>query len=357
LFNILSKLQVAAENFPFCTIDPNVAKINVPDKRFNYLVGLYKPKSVVPAQLSVTDIAGLVRGAAEGAGLGNAFLSHISAVDGIFHVCRAFDSKKVTHVEESVDPTRDLLIIHDELRLKDIEAVKKYVEANAKNVARGIGGKEKKFEFEVMQKVLEHLEAGKDVRSGVWDAKEVEIINNQYFLTAKPMVYLANVSTKSFIAKGNKYLEKIAEFIKNRGNNDILIPFSVTFEEALIEAEANGGAEGKKKFLQEAGKGMRSMIPKIIKVGYDALNLMYFFTAGADEVRAWSVRRGTLAPKAAGVIHTDFEKGFIMAEVMKFEDLQELGSEAEVKAAGKMLQKGKNYEFEDGIIVHFKFNN
>lgn len=356
LFNLLSKLSVPAENYPFCTIDPNVAKIPVPDQRFKYLVDAYKPASVVPAQLTVTDIAGLVKGAAEGQGLGNAFLSHISAVDGIFHVCRAFDDKDVTHVEDSVDPTRDLDIIHNELIKKDLEQCKKYLDTNEKNIQRGIGGKEKKFEFETIQKVYEKLGDGKDVRSVHWDSKEVDVLNTMMFLTAKPMIYLCNVSFKSYKAKGNKYLEKLAEFVEKRGNGDLILPFSVKFEEKVLDIEINEGEEAKKKFFKE--EGVRSKIPKIIRSGYEALQLMHFFTAGKDEVRAWSIRQGTLAPKAAGVIHTDFEKGFICADVMQFEDLKAAdGDEAKVKAAGKLVQKGKNYEFEDGVVVHFKFNN
>eukprot|EP00924_Labyrinthula_sp_SR-Ha-C_P013405 maker-scaffold_5-snap-gene-1.61-mRNA-1 protein AED:0.02 eAED:0.02 QI:50/1/1/1/1/1/3/21/395 len=358
LFNILTKLAVPAENFPFCTVDPNVAKINVPDKRFNFLVESYKPASVVPAQLSVTDIAGLIKGAAEGEGLGNAFLSHIAAVDGIFHVCRAFDDKNISHVEESVDPVRDLNTIHNELRLKDLAACVKYIEANEKNVARKVGGKEAEFELNVMKKVREKLEAGLDIRAreNSWTANEIEVLNKFMFLTAKPMIYLCNVSIKSYKAKGNKYLLKISEYVKEKGNDDLVIPFSVKFEEEVLDIEINEGQEAKKKFLAESK--MRSMIPRIIRCGYEALDLIHFFTAGKDEVRAWSIRRGTLAPRAAGTIHTDFEKGFICADVMKFEDLKEAGGdEAKVKAQGKLSQKGRNYEFEDGVIAHFKFNN
>lgn len=356
LFNILSKLSVPAENYPFCTIDPNVAKIPVPDQRFKYLVKSYKPASVVPAQLSVTDIAGLVKGAAEGQGLGNAFLSHISAVDGIFHVCRAFDDSNITHVEDSIDPSRDLNIIHDELIKKDLEQCRKYIGSNEKNVSRGVGGKEKKFEFDVIKKTFDWLTEGKDVRSATWDTKEIEILNQMMFLTAKPMVYLCNVSIKSYKAKGNKYLEKVAEFIEKRGNGDLIIPFSVKFEDMVLDKEVNEGEEAKLAFLKE--QGTKSMINKIIRIGYEALDLIHFFTAGKDEVRAWSIRRGTLAPKAAGTIHTDFEKGFICADIMQFKDLKECdGDEAKVKANGKMSQKGRNYEFEDGVIAHFKFNN
>mmetsp|Transcript_44355 Transcript_44355/g.70985 ORF Transcript_44355/g.70985 Transcript_44355/m.70985 type:complete len:352 (+) Transcript_44355:2777-3832(+) len=351
----MSKLSVAAENFPFCTIDPNVARVPVPDVRFKELCKMYKPASEVPAMLSITDIAGLVKGASEGAGLGNAFLSHIKAVDGIYHVCRAFEDKNVTHVEESVDPVRDLEIIHDELRLKDIEQCKTYISNNRSLVDRKVGGKDKAFELATVEKVLAMLEEGKDVRSGMWEAKEVEILNQLLFLTAKPMIYLVNISKKAFIAKGNKWLPKIDEFVKARGNDDLVLPFSVTFEQEVMDAELAGGMPAKQAYMKE--NGARTMIPKIIKSGYHALNLVHYFTSGKDEVRAWSIKVGCLAPKAAGVIHTDFEKGFISADVMSYDDLMELKTEAAVKAAGKLQQKGRTYVVQDGDILHFKFNN
>jgi len=355
-FNVLTKLSIPAENFPFCTIDPNTAKVAVPDKRFKVLCTKFKPKSEVPAVLTITDIAGLVRGAAEGAGLGNAFLSHIGAVDAIFHMTRAFEDKDVTHVEESVDPVRDMEIIHEELRLKDLETCQRYIDANQKAVDMNRGGKELKFALNTMLKVKECLDGKNDVRKGKWDGKQIEILNQHLFLTAKPVIYLVNCSKKSFLRRANKWLVKIDEYIKGRGCGDLMIPFSVPYEEELLDAEVNGGMKAKQAAIKENG-GIRSALPKIIHKGYDALDLVHYFTAGADECKCWTIRKGTLAPKAAGVIHTDFEKGFIKAAVYKFADFEELGSEGAVKDAGKLLDKGKTYEVQDGDIMHFKFNN
>mmetsp|Transcript_2278 Transcript_2278/g.3802 ORF Transcript_2278/g.3802 Transcript_2278/m.3802 type:complete len:392 (+) Transcript_2278:77-1252(+) len=354
LFNILSKLSVPAENFPFCTIDPNVARIPVPDLRFKELVKMYQPKNEVPAMLTVTDIAGLVKGASEGAGLGNAFLSHIQAVDGIYHVCRAFDNADVTHVEDSVDPVRDLEIIHNELRKKDIKQCNSFLEANKKQYDNKALKKDMIFEYDTIAKAHAGLMENKDVRALLWDSKEIDVLNKLQFLTAKPMIYLANISKSSYIAKGNKWLPKIEEYVKSRGCDDLVLPFSVTFEQECLDAETGGGIPAKQAFMKEAGA--RTIIPMIIKSGYSALNLIRYFTAGKAEVAAWSIKLGTLAPQAAGVIHTDFEKGFVCADVMNYDDLMELKSEAAVKSAGKLLMKGKTYEVVDGDIMHFKIN-
>lgn len=354
LFNTLSKLNIPAENFPFCTIDPNVARIPVPDARFKKLCEMYKPKSEVGAMLTITDIAGLVRGASEGAGLGNAFLSHIKAVDGLYHVLRAFENKDVTHVEESVNPIRDMNIIHDELRLKDVEQCKTYI-AGKKNFAEKKAlKKDELFFYETIVKVLAFIEGddGKDVRAGEWDGKEIEVLNNMQFLTAKPMIYLVNVSEKSYKAKGNKWLEKIGEAVAARGNGDLIIPFSVIFEQKVVDEEVSGGLAAKQAFMKK--EGARSVLPKIIKTGYSALNMINYFTAGPDEVRAWCIKKDLLAPQAAGVIHTDFEKKFVSVDVFTYDDLVEHGSEAAVKAAGKVMQKGKTYEVQDGDILFFK---
>ncbi|RLN88625.1 hypothetical protein BBJ28_00006278, partial [Nothophytophthora sp. Chile5] len=352
-FNCLSKLHIPAENFPFCTIDPNDAVVPLPDQRFNWLVDKYKPASVVPPVISITDIAGLVRGAAEGAGLGNAFLSHIQAVDAIYHMVRAFDSTEVTHVEGNVDPVRDIKIIQEELRLKDIDRVVKTAEGMKKNVERGLGGKEKKLEYEALMRIQEWLEAGKDVSFGTWSAFEVEVLNTMQLLTAKPVVYLINVSKRDYLRKSNKYLPKIAEFIKERGGNEMVIPLSCEFELEMLDLDAGGQLEA---YMKE-NPTHKSILNRVLKMGYHALGLIHFFTAGKDEVRGWTIRKGRLAPQAAGVIHTDFEKGFIMAEVQAFADLKELGTEEAVKKAGKLKQQGKKYEMQDGDIVFFKFNN
>lgn len=306
--------------------------------------------------MTVIDIAGLVKGAASGAGLGNAFLSHIKAVDAIYHVVRAFDEPDVTHVEGDLDPVRDMEIIHEELRLKDEEFLAKNVNELSGSVKRlGHGGnaadKAKKEEFAVIEKVYEFVKSGKEVRHGTWTNKEIEIINTLHLITAKPVIYLANVSEKDYLRKKNKWLPKIKAWIDEHSPGDLMIAYSGAFElnMSLIESE-----EEKEKTLKELGA--RSMLPKIIVAGYSALQLIYYFTGGPDEVRAWTIRRLTKAPQAAGVIHSDFERGFIMAEVMKYNDLKELGSESAVKANGKYMQKGKEYVVEDGDIIYFKFN-
>ncbi|KNC97877.1 GTP-binding protein YchF [Spizellomyces punctatus DAOM BR117] len=361
-FNALTNSAVAAENFPFCTIDPSEARVAVPDPRFDWLCEFYKPASKVPAYLTVTDIAGLVKGAAEGQGLGNAFLSHIKAVDGIFHLLRAFDDAEVIHVEGELDPVRDLAIIHEELRLKDEEYLTKQVESRSREVNRlGKGGgaadKAKKEEFEIIQKVHKLVvDDKKDVRDGEWNGKEIEIINTLQLITAKPVVYLCNLSERDYVRKKNKWLPKIKAWIDENHPGDLLIPYSGALEMKLTSMTP----EEKEAYLKELQQKYESpapvvsVLPKIIVAGYNALQLVYFFTGGPDEVRAWTIRKNTKAPQAAGTIHTDFEKAFIMAEVMKYDDLKELGSEAAVKAGGKYVQKGKDYIVQDGDILYFK---
>ncbi|RWS27312.1 GTP-binding protein-like protein [Leptotrombidium deliense] len=305
--------------------------------------------SKVPAFLTVVDIAGLVKGASEGQGLGNAFLSHIKACDALLHLCRAFDDDDVTHVEGEVDPIRDLQIINDELRLKDIEYVNGAVEKLERTVLRG--DKKLKPEFDVLTKI-QHLlvEEKKHIRFQEWNAAEIEILNKHLFITAKPMIYLVNLSEKDYIRKKNKWLVKIKEWVDTNDSAAIVIPFSGPFEAKLMDMPD----DERQRFLDE--NKTNSNLDKIIVNGYRALQLMYFFTAGKDEVRAWTIQKNTKAPQAAGKIHTDFEKGFIMAEVMKFDDLKEEGSENAVKAAGKYRQQGRNYVVEDGDIILFKFN-
>lgn len=346
-FNLLCKMHVPAENYPFCTIDPTVSRVPVPDERFDALVDKYKPKSVIPAVLTVTDIAGLVKGAAEGAGLGNAFLSHISAVDGIFHVCRAFDNDDIIHVEGSVDPCRDLDIIHNELLKKDIAVVTSRIEAIKKQVERK--NKEAVEEHTVLDKVLKHMvDDKKEVRLGEWATNEIEVLNKHGLLTAKPVVYLVNMSEKNYVSKKNKYLPALAEWLKARGSDDKMIPFSCEFEQKLADMTAEEAA----KYCET--NATRSAMPRIIKTGYHALQLVHFFTAGADEVRAWTVKKETPAPKAAGTIHTDFEKNFIAAEVFSYDDFKEAGSEAAVRSAGKLRLEGRKYEIQDGDVCFFK---
>lgn len=363
LFNALTNSGARAENFPFCTIDPEEARVAVPDARFDWLCSSFKPSSRIPAYLTVIDIAGLVKGAAEGLGLGNAFLSHIRAVDGIFHVVRAFNDEEVLHVEGDVNPLRDLDIIVEELRLKDAEFLGKSLEMAKKNLRGAESDKQRQFEVTTLQRVHDWVVVeGRQVRHGDWNAKEVaEVINSLQLLTAKSVVFLVNVSEKEYLEKKNRWLAKIKGWIDEKSPGDVMIPFSGSLEGKLGPLPVEEHAQ----IIQEALETHKipipatlptSILPKIITTGYSALQLMYFFTAGR-EVRAWTVRKGSKAPQAAGVIHTDFERGFIMAEVMSFNDLKEAnGSEAAVKAAGKYLQKGREYVVEDGDVIFFKFN-
>eukprot|EP00250_Pteridium_aquilinum_P001922 c12127_g1_i1 orf=212-1396(+) len=348
LFNTLTKLSIPAENYPFCTIEPNEARVNVPDERFDWLLQLYKPKSEVSAYLEVHDIAGLVQGAHQGQGLGNNFLSHIRAVDGIFHVLRAFDDPDVTHVEDSVDPIRDLEIITKELRLKDLEFIGRKAEDIEKALKRS-NDKLLKLELECCKKVEEMLNEGRDVRLGDWKSADIEFLNTFQLLSAKPVVYLVNMTERDYQRKKNKWLPKIHGWVQEHGGEPI-IPFSGVFEKNFVDMPADEAAV----YCKE--NQLQSALPKIIKTGFSAINLIYFFTAGPDEVKCWQIRKHTKAPQAAGAIHTDFERGFICAEVMKFEDLKELGSETAVKAAGKYKQEGKTYVVQDGDIILFKFN-
>ncbi|XP_060938284.1 obg-like ATPase 1 [Limanda limanda] len=351
-FNVLTKSQASAENFPFCTIDPNESRVPVPDERYDFLCQYHKPLSKVPAFLNVVDIAGLVKGAHAGQGLGNAFLSHISACDGIFHMTRAFDDEDIIHVEGNVDPVRDIEIIHEELRLKDEEMIDPILDKLEKMAIRG-SDKKLKPEYDIMVKVKNWVvEQKKAVRFyGEWNEKEIEVLNKYLFLTSKPMIYLVNLSEKDYIRKKNKWLAKIKEWVDANDPGAMVIPVSGALESKLLDIEDE---EEKKKLCEELKT--QSVLTKIIKTGYSALQLEYFFTAGVDEVRAWTVRKGSKAPQAAGKIHTDFEKGFIMAEVMKFVDFKEEGSENAAKSAGKYRQLGRNYVVEDGDIIFFKFN-
>lgn len=350
-FNVLTKSQAAAENFPFCTIDPNESRVPVPDSRFEYLCEYFKPASKVPAFLTVVDIAGLVKGASEGQGLGNAFLSHIKACDAIFHLCRAFDDVDVVHVDGEVDPIRDLATISEELRLKDEEVLLQTIDKMERTVLRG-GDKKMKPEYDILCKVKTLLvDEKKHIRFSDWNEKEIEVLNKYLFLTSKPVIYLINLSEKDYIRKKNKWLAGIKTWVDAHDPGAIIIPFSGAFETKFAAAETK---EEKETLVKELGAS--SALDKIIVQGYKALQLIYFFTSGADEVKAWTIQKGTKAPQAAGRIHTDFEKGFIMAEVMKYSDFKEEGSEAAAKAAGKYRQQGRNYVVEDGDIIFFKFN-
>jgi obg-like ATPase 1 len=348
-FNVLTKSSAQAENFPFCTIDPNESRVAVQDERFDWLCEHYKPLSKVPAYLNVVDIAGLVKGASEGQGLGNAFLSHVGACEALFHLCRAFEDEDIVHVEGDVNPTRDLDIIGTELRLKDLNYLEGAIDKAEKLGVRA-GDKAKKAEYDCLVKVKELLESGKQVRHGTWNEKEVDILNKHLFLSAKPVVYLVNLTELDYIRKKNKWLPKIKQWIDENDAGSVLIPFSGAFENKILDLDENERQEYFKN------NNTSSALDKIIKTGYKALQLEYFFTAGKDEVKAWTIQKGTKAPQAAGRIHSDFEKGFIMAEVMKAADLIEHGNENAVKGAGKYRQQGKTYVVEDGDIILFKFN-
>ncbi|EGD75842.1 obg-like ATPase 1 [Salpingoeca rosetta] len=343
-FNVLTKSEAPAENFPFCTKDPNEARVPVPDERFDYLCEHFKPPSKIPAFLHVMDIAGLVKGASEGLGLGNAFLSNISACDAIYHVVRAFKDTEISHVEGEVDPVRDLDIISNELRMKDL--------AKASDLANNVrklaerGDKKKKKELEIYEKIEKHLKEGKDIRYGEWSRSEIEVLNEHLFLTAKPVIYLVNLSERDFKRKKNKWLGKIKEWVDEHEKNAIIIPYSadVEFQLACLPDDAE-----REKFCKEH-EIQRCVVCVCVCVGGCGC------ARACDEVRAWTIQKGTKAPQAAGKIHTDFEKGFIMAEVMNFADFKEHGTEAGVKAAGKYRQQGRQYVVQDGDIIFFKFN-
>eukprot|EP00039_Didymoeca_costata_P018452 m.333509 g.333509 ORF g.333509 m.333509 type:complete len:447 (+) comp17161_c0_seq1:33-1373(+) len=353
-FNLLTGQSVAAENFPFCTIDPSVSRCKVPDERFEKLCKMYEPPSKIPAWLNITDIAGLVKGAAEGAGLGNAFLSHIQAVDGIFHVVRAFENDEIVHVDDSVDPVRDLETIQNELCLKDLVFYEQAMEAEQQAVKKNPKMKITPLFTETMAKVKDHLENNRGIAYQEWTEAEVFLIRDKLktLITTKPIVYLVNLTKDSYIKKKSKWLMKIKTWIDERSSAP-MIPYSVEFEEEIAAMED----DERTKYLAEIK--CKSAIPKIISAGYNELALQTFLTAGDPEVRAWTVQKGSLAPQAAGVIHQDFERGFIKAEVVAWKDFDELQTTKgldKVKAAGKWRQEGKNYVMQDGDIVHFQFN-
>ena len=328
----------------------------MPDERYDWLCQLWKPPSEHPAYLLVTDIAGLVRGAAEGAGLGNAFLSHIQAVDGILHVVRAFDSDEVIHVDDSIDPVRDLETITHELCLKDMEYTERSIADEVKDVKKTPGTKLSALFISTMDKVKEMLRKDIPIRSGDWSNPEVELIRNKLgsLITTKPCVYLVNLTQADFIRKKNKYLLPISTWIKEHGGG-VMLPISVAFEQELWSLRENPTARD--AFLAEVGT--KSALPKVITTGYKELRLIFYFTCGEKEVRCWTIQSGWLAPQAAGVIHSDMEKGFIKAEVVSYEDFNAVTTAkgmAECKAAGKYRIEGKAYEMKDADICHFLFN-
>ena len=349
LFNCLSNAKAQSANFPFCTIEPNVGVITVPDERLNKLAELVNPQRIVPTTVEIVDIAGLVKGASKGEGLGNKFLANIRETDAILHVLRCFDDPNVVHVDGSVDPIRDKGIIDAELQLKDLETVDARIQKVQKQAQTG-GDKQAKQIYEVLVKYKAALEQGLSARTVTFDNKDDEKIARELFLlTAKPVLYVCNVDEAS-AATGNEYVERVRE-IAQKENAEVLV-IAAKIESEIAEFETY---EERQMFLAEIGLE-ESGVARLIKSAYALLKLKTYFTAGVQEVRAWTFQDGWKAPQCAGVIHTDFEKGFIRAEVIKYEDFLTYGSEAAVKEAGKMGVEGKEYVAQDGDIMHFRFN-
>ncbi len=349
LFNCLSNAKAQAANFPFCTIEPNVGVITVPDERLNQLAELVNPQRIVPTTVEIVDIAGLVKGASKGEGLGNKFLANIRETDAILHVLRCFDDENVTHVDGSVNPVRDKEIIDYELQLKDLETIEARLQKVQKQAQTG-GDKVAKQTYDVLMKYKDALEQGKSARTVEFDTKDdIKIASELFLLTSKPVMYVCNVDEKSAV-DGNKYVDMVREAVKDE-NAEILVVAAKT-ESDIAELETY---EDRQMFLEEVGL-KESGVSRLIRAAYHLLNLQTYFTAGVQEVRAWTFHKGWKAPQCAGVIHTDFEKGFIRAEVIKYDDFIKYGSEAAVKEAGKMGIEGKEYVVEDGDIMHFRFN-
>lgn len=349
LFNCISSGKAQAANFPFCTIEPNIGSTTVPDERLNVLESLVHPKRVVPATVEIVDIAGLVKGASKGEGLGNQFLANIRETDAILHVLRCFDDPNVVHVDGSVDPVRDKEIIDLELQIKDLETVENRLAKVYKQAQSG-GDKQAKRTCDLLMRYKEALLAGKSARTVVLDNAEDEKLAREFFLlTAKPVLYVCNVDEAS-AANGNRYVEQVREAVKDENAGILVIAARIESEIAELESY-----DERQMFLEELGLE-HSGTERLIRASYDLLGLRTYFTAGEPEVRAWTINKGDKAPKAAGVIHTDFEKGFIRAEVIRYDDFVKYGSEAECRAAGKLAVQGKDYVVEDGDIMHFLFN-
>ncbi|SEB38299.1 hypothetical protein SAMN04489761_0324 [Tenacibaculum sp. MAR_2009_124] len=347
LFNCLSNAKAQSANFPFCTIEPNLGVVNVPDTRLEKLEELVDPEKVIPATVEIVDIAGLVRGASKGEGLGNQFLANIRETDAILHVLRCFDNDNIIHVDDSVDPIRDKETIDIELQLKDLETVEKRLD-KVKRAAK-TGNKEAQKELEILQTIQETLLAGKSVRTIEFTEKEDELVKSMQFITDKPVLYVCNVDESS-AKDGNHYVEKVRETVKDEDAEIIVL--AVATEADIAELE---DYEERQMFLSDIGLEEPG-VSRLIRSAYTLLNLQTYFTAGVKEVRAWTIDVGSTAPQAAGVIHTDFEKGFIRAEVIGYDDYVAFGSESKVKEAGKMRVEGKEYVVLDGDVMHFRFN-
>ena len=348
LFNCLSSAKAQAANFPFCTIEPNVGVITVPDERLTKLAEIVHPGRIVPATCEIVDIAGLVKGASKGEGLGNKFLGNIRETDAIIHVLRCFDDENITHVDGSIDPIRDKEIIDTELQLKDLETIEAKLQKTQKIASTG--NKDAKIEFAVMSAYREALLEGKNARTVTFESKEEQdAARNLFLLTSKPVLYVCNVD-ETAAKDGNEWTRKVEQLAKEEGAESMVV--AAKTEEDIAGFESY---EDKQMFLEELGLE-ESGVNRLIKKAYALLNLQTFIPAGEMEVKAWTFKRGWKAPQCAGVIHTDFEKGFIRAEVIKYEDYIEYKSEAAIKEAGKLGIEGKEYVVQDGDIMHFRFN-
>ena len=347
LFNCLSNAKAQSANYPFCTIEPNIGTISVPDLRLETLEKLVNPERVVPTTMEIVDIAGLVKGASKGEGLGNQFLANIRETDAIIHVVRCFDDGNIVHVDGSVDPVRDKEVIDIELQLKDLETIEKKIVTLSRVIKSG--DKEALKENELALRIKAGLEQGKSVRALGFDAKETEIVRHFQLITAKPVLYLCNVDEAS-VKSGNAHVDALKASVKDE-NAEVLV-IGAKIEADVMELESY---EERQMFLDEL-ELTEPGVNRLIRASYALLNLDTYFTAGVKEVRAWTIQKGTMAPQAAAVIHTDFEKGFIRAEVMKYNDFVTFGNEAAVKEAGKFRVEGKEYVVEDGDIMHFRFN-
>jgi ribosome-binding ATPase len=348
LFNCLSSAKAQSANFPFCTIEPNMGVITVPDDRLIKLSEIDKPKRIVPTTVEILDIAGLVKGASKGEGLGNQFLGNIRETDAIIHVLRCFDNDNITHVDGSVNPVRDKEIIDTELQLKDLETIESRIEKLEKQAKHGNDPKTKKM-FELALRYKEILEQGKSARTLILYEEEARLARDFYLLTNKPVLYVCNVDEAS-AKSGNSYVEAVKEAVADEEAELLVIAAATEADIAELE-----NYDEKQLFLEELGLDEPG-VNKLIHSAYRLLKLHTFFTTGPDETRAWTFRDGTKAPKAAGIIHTDFEKGFIRAEVIKYSEYVRLGSESACRDAGKIAIEGREYVVKDGDIMHFRFN-
>jgi GTP-binding protein YchF len=347
LFNCLSNAKAQSANFPFCTIEPNIGTTSVPDPRLEKLETMVNPERVVPATMEIVDIAGLVKGASKGEGLGNQFLANIRETDAILHVLRCFDDGNIVHVDGSVNPIRDKEIIDIELQLKDLETIEKKIQSLARVIKSG--DKDAVKENELALKIKDGLEQSISVRGLGFDASDMEVIKGFNLITSKPVMYVCNVDEASVLT-GNTYVDQVRAAVANE-NAEVLI-IGAKIEADITELETY---DERKMFLDELGLDEPG-VNRLIRSAYALLNLQTYFTAGVKEVRAWTIYKGSTAPQAAGVIHSDFEKGFIRAEVMKYDDYVNYGSESAVKEAGKFKVEGKEYVVSDGDIMHFRFN-